>query len=210
MTDLNEASPRDAVELPPRASAPSRSAGVTIVVASALGLLAAATLLVEKITLLQDPEYVPTCSLNPVVSCGSVMTSAQAEAFGVPNPLLGVIGFSLVLATGAALLAGARLARWYWDSLLVGTALGTAFVHWLVFQSLYRINALCPYCMVVWVVTLVLLVTVARHTLTLAPATTGLARFAQRNHAVLVTAWCLVVITLALIRFWDYWRTLLP
>ena len=32
------------------------------------------------------------------------------------------------------------------------------FVHWLIFQSLYRIGALCPYCMVVWAVTISLLV----------------------------------------------------
>ncbi|PRC62285.1 hypothetical protein C6A85_03910, partial [Mycobacterium sp. ITM-2017-0098] len=35
------------------------------------------------------------------------------------------------------------------------------FVHWLIFQSLYRIGALCPYCMVVWAVTIPLLVVVA-------------------------------------------------
>ena len=35
------------------------------------------------------------------------------------------------------------------------------FIHWLIFQSLYRIGALCPYCMVVWAVTIPLLVVVA-------------------------------------------------
>ena len=53
------------------------------------------------------------------------------------------------------------LPRWYWAGLATGTLLGTAFVHWLIFQSLYRIGALCPYCMVVWAVTIPLLVVVA-------------------------------------------------
>lgn len=37
------------------------------------------TLTVEKIALLKDAAYVPSCSINPVLSCGSVMTTPQAE-----------------------------------------------------------------------------------------------------------------------------------
>ena len=77
-----------------------------------VGFLAALVLAVEKYALLADPAYVPTCSLNPILSCGSIMASPQAEAFGFPNPLLGVAGFPVVAATGAALLAGGRLAEW--------------------------------------------------------------------------------------------------
>jgi len=39
-------------------------------------------------------------------------------------------------------------------------------VHWLIFQSLYRIGALCPYCMVVWVVTITVFWNVTLHNLT--------------------------------------------
>ena len=53
------------------------------------------------------------------------------------------------------------LPRWYWVGLAVGTLLGVVFIHWLIFQSLYRIGALCPYCMVVWAVTIPLLVVVS-------------------------------------------------
>ena len=53
------------------------------------------------------------------------------------------------------------LPQWYWAGLTVGTVLGAVFVHWLIFQSLYRIGALCPYCMLVWSVTIPLLVVVA-------------------------------------------------
>ncbi len=57
-----------------------------------IGLTASAVLTVEKIAILRDPAYVPSCSINPVLSCGSVMTTPQAEAFGFPNPLLGGTG----------------------------------------------------------------------------------------------------------------------
>lgn len=86
-------------------------------------------LLVEKITLIADPTYVPTYSINPILSCGSVMRTEQSEVFGFPNPILGVAGFAIVATTGAALLAGASLRWWYWLGLQGGTIFGVAFIH---------------------------------------------------------------------------------
>lgn len=74
-------------------------------------MVASAALLIERIVLVGDPSYVASCSFNPVLSCGSVMTSEQAALFGFPNPVLGVAAFPVVIATGAGLLAGARYAR---------------------------------------------------------------------------------------------------
>jgi len=48
------------------------------------GFGAAFLLLVEKIAFLEDPAYVPSCSINPVLSCGSVMNTPQAAVFGFP------------------------------------------------------------------------------------------------------------------------------
>ncbi|MDE0776535.1 MAG: vitamin K epoxide reductase family protein, partial [Nocardioides sp.] len=123
-----------------------------LLLGGAAGFAAAFVLVVEKIALIADPDYVPSCSLNPVLSCGSIMETDQAELFGFPNPLIGVAAFAILMTTGAALLAGASLARWYWIALQVGAVLGLAFVGWLISQSLYVIGALCPYCMVVWAV----------------------------------------------------------
>ena len=89
------------------------------------------------------------------------MITPQASAFGFPNPLIGIVAFTVVVVTGVLAVAKVRLPRWYWAGLAVGTLLGVVFVHWLIFQSLYRIGALCPYCMVVWAVTIPLLVVVS-------------------------------------------------
>ena len=126
---------------------------MVLLVTGLLGLAAAFALTVEKIALLQDPGYVPICSINALLSCTSVMTSPQAEAFGFPNPLLGLIGFSVLTATGAALLAGARLRAWFWAGLQVGLTAAFVLVHWLIAQSVFDIGALCPYCLLVWAVT---------------------------------------------------------
>ena len=137
------------------------ASAVWVLIAGAVGLAAALTLTIEKIEILINPDYVPSCSINPVLSCGSVMITPQASAFGFPNPLIGIVSFTVVVVTGVLAVAKVRLPRWYWGGLAVGTLLGVGFIHWLIFQSLYRIGALCPYCMVVWAVTIPLLVVVA-------------------------------------------------
>ena len=180
-----------------------------------VGLAAAFTLLVEKIKLLEDPTYVPSCSINPILSCGSIMKTEQAEAFGFPNPIIGVAGFAVIVAVGMGLLAGATYRRWFWLGLQAGTTFGLLFVHWLIFQSLYRIDALCPYCMVVWVVTIPLFWYTTlynlEHAHLRAPAALRSAVSAARTyHGVVLTAWFLIITGLIANRFWDYWSTLLP
>src|SRR6476661_5762194 len=151
---------------------PVRTASaVWILIAGVVGLAAALTLTVEKIEILINPDYVPSCSINPVLSCGSVMITPQASAFGFPNPLIGIVSFTVVVVTGVLAVAKVRLPRWYWGGLAVGTLLGVGFIHWLIFQSLYRIGALCPYCMVVWAVTIPLLVVVS--SIAVQPATSS-------------------------------------
>lgn len=129
----------------------ARSVGVALLVAGLLGSASAAVLLVEKFALLANPFHVPSCTINAAVNCGAVMTSAQAEVFGFPNPVIGLATLPVVAGVGAAVLAGARMRTWFWVALAGGSLLGWAFVHWLIFQSVFSIGALCPYCMVVWV-----------------------------------------------------------
>lgn len=200
----------------PRAAEPTGPAGVSVgrasawwvLIAGVIGLIAASTLLIEKIAVLQNPAYVPTCSINPVVSCGSVIVTPQAAVFGPPNPLYGVIAFTLVLVTGVLAVGGVRLPRWYWVGLMIGTAAGVMFVHWLIFQSLYRIGALCPYCMVVWSVTVPLLVVVS--SIALRPlAANPLARNVYHWRWPLVVLWFTAVLLAILVRFWDFWSTLI-
>jgi uncharacterized membrane protein len=184
------------------------ASAVYVLIAGAIGLAAALTLTVEKIEILINPDYVPSCSINPVLSCGSVMVTPQASAFGFPNPLIGIDAFTVVLVTGVLAVAKVALPRWYWAGLAVGTLLGAGFIHWLIFQSLYRIGALCPYCMVVWAVTIPLLVVVA--SIALQPQLeSGVARFVYQWRWSLVTLWFTALILMILVRFWNYWSTLL-
>ncbi len=181
-----------------------------VLIGGAVGLLASLTLTVEKIELLRNPSYVPSCNVNPILSCGSVMVTPQAAVLGFPNPLLGIVGFTVVVVTGVLAVTKVPLPQWYWVGLTAGILVGAAFVHWLIFQSLYRIGALCPYCMVVWVVTISLLVVFA--SIVAAPALdrAGTAtRLLYQWRWSVATLWFTAVFLLIMARFWDYWSTLL-
>ncbi len=187
--------------------------GWLLLTLGSLGVAMAAVLLIEKVRILEDPSYVPSCSINPILSCGSIMTTPQAEAFGFPNPVIGIAGFTVVATAGAGVIAGAQFARWFWLALLAGSAAGVVFVHWLAFQSLYRIGALCPYCMVVWVVTIAVFWYTLLHVLEPVAAASGSAasrwyRRVAALHGVVLTAWYLTIAGLITVRFWDYWSTL--
>lgn len=191
-----------------------RSLARLLTIAGVIGLLASFTLTVERIQLYQDPGHRPSCSINPILSCGSVMTHWQASLFGFPNPLLGIAGFAAVAATGAALLAGARPSRWFWLSLQAGALAGLALICWLISQSLYAIGALCPYCMVVWAAIFPLAWYLTLHnlrtgTIPLPPALRKRLQAAARWHWLGPLTWYAVLLFLIADRFWYYWRTVI-
>lgn len=211
--DTQHAAP---VEPPPR-SGPlrDRSLGVLLTLAGLVGLAASAVLLVEKIELLKNPDYVPSCSINPILSCGSIMNSWQADVFGFPNPIMGVVGFAVVSTVGVSLAAGATYPPLFWRALQAGAALGVIFVHWLIFQSLYRIDALCPYCMVVWIVTTTVFWYVTTRNARVSPGRRGalidrIVRLGAEFHGLVITSWTVVIAALIAHRFWDYWLTVIP
>lgn len=175
-----------------------------------IGLAAAVILTLERLASLADPAYVPSCSINPVLSCGSVMRTAQASIFGFPNSLLGIGGFAVAVTVGVVLLAGSELPRWFWLGLQAGVTASVALVHWLIYQSLYVIGALCPYCMIVWAVT----IPIFWYT-TIRNLRTGQLRVPRQVravagdfHGVVLTVWYLLIVMLVLQAFWSFWLTL--
>jgi len=124
--------------------------GIFLIVTGAVAWYAAMQLITERVALLIDPSHVLNCDVNPLVSCGTVMASPEASLFGFPNPLLGVAGLVAPIAVGVALLARARFARWFWALFLGGVTLAWVFVMWLFGEAVYDIGALCPWCMLVW------------------------------------------------------------
>ncbi|MGC4973947.1 vitamin K epoxide reductase family protein [Streptomyces sp. DT199] len=199
----------------PLAPAEARTAGagrafaLLLVVTGVAGLLASWIITLDKFKLLEDPDFTPGCSLNPVVSCGSVLESDQAEVFGFPNPMLGLVAYGVVICVGVSLLAGARFPRWYWLAFDAGCLFGVGFVTWLQFESLYRINALCLWCCLAWAATIPLFWYVTSFAVRqgFLPAPAAVRRFLDEFTWVPPVLHLGVVGMLVLTRWWDFWTS---
>jgi uncharacterized membrane protein len=136
----------------------------TMLAFGVIGLISAFVLSVEKVHLLQNPDAILSCSINVVVNCSTVMQTWQASLFGFPNSYIGLMGYSVVITVAVIGLAGvaAQLPRWFWRIGHLAYAAGAAFAYWLFFQSVYVIEVLCPWCLVVTFSTTILLATISR------------------------------------------------
>ena len=178
-----------------------------LIIGGIIGLVAAIELIIQKISVLSDPNFVPNCDINPILSCGSVINTEQASLFGFPNPVLGVIGFTIVIMFGALLFAGVELPRSMWLGLNLGALAGMFFVVWLVGQSLYVIGALCPWCMVVWAVTIPIFWQVTTDNLAAKRLNLGksLSEIIVALKWILIASSYLIIMALIFIRWQDFW-----
>lgn len=185
--------------------------GWILLIAGIVALAASYELAVEKFRLLENPLYVPACSLGEVVDCASVMRSSQSQAFGFPNAFLGLAGYGALTAIGLILTTGGRLPRPFWATMQAGMTFAVLFVHWLMVQALYDIGALCPFCIVLWAATISAFWYLTLCNITPFAAKPGplgtLARFALRNHGVILTTWLLLITALVAERFWAPWTS---
>ncbi|GAA1894916.1 vitamin K epoxide reductase family protein [Streptomyces sodiiphilus] len=194
-------------EPPPGGVGSGRGFAWLLVITGAMGLLASWVITLDKFRLLEDPDFSPACSINPVVSCGNIMESDQASVFGFPNPMLGLVTYGMVIAIGAGLAAGARYRRWFWLGLQAGTLFGVGFCTWLMYQSLYQIVALCLWCCLAWVATITMFWYTTLHNVRsgFIPAPPALRRTLEEFHWLLPTVHIGIVGMLILTRWWDFW-----
>lgn len=184
-----------------------------LVIGAAIGILASGILMVDKVKLAGDAGFNPNCNLNPIFSCTSVMKSEEANAFGFPNPIIGLVSFGVVITVGMAMLAGSSkrlmFKRWFWLGLQAGTLFGVLFVHWLFYHTVYDIGALCLYCMIVWSVTIpifwyTLLYNLKQGYIKTPSSLKKLVAFAQTNHLGILFLWYVAIAALILRHFWYY------
>src|SRR5699024_8265358 len=188
-----------------------RSYVVLVLITGVLGTFASLELMLDHIRILADPAFTPACDINPLIACGIFLQSWQAKVFGIPNPVLGLLTFPVLLTTGVLLASRVRLPRWYWRCLLAGATLGIAFVTWLQVAAITQIGALCPYCLVVWAVVIPFFVHTVAATMASGalPAGEGLRSFVTKNAWLITVLWYLLVVAGALFGLGDAWLTVL-
>jgi uncharacterized membrane protein len=186
-----------------------------LIVAGVIGMFASFTLTYETIHVLTTASYVPSCNLNPILSCGSVMKTEQASLLGIPNSIFGLVAFSMLLTFGLLLLGGAKLHAWVWRGAQLAATLGVIFMHYLVIQAVFVIQTLCPWCLVIWAIVLptfwyITLYNLRHHVIPLPARLSQCAAFIQKHHLAILIVWYAAIIALIGQHFWYFWVTLLP
>lgn len=177
-----------------------------------VGLAVSFILSVEEIHLIKNPDATLSCSINLVLNCSTVMQSWQASAFGFPNMLIGLMAYPVVITTAVVALTGlaSRLPRWYWRAATTCYALGALFAYWLFFQSLYVIQVLCPWCLVITFTTTMLFATISHYVLRenifgfSKKLNGGIQTYLKKDYGkMLVVAWVVFLIALVVLKFGD-------
>jgi uncharacterized membrane protein len=118
-----------------------------------LSLIASFVLSVESIQLARDPGANLSCSVNVVLNCATVAKHPTAEMFGFPNSFLGMIAEPIVITVAIAGLAGIKFPRRFMFAAQIGYTLGFIYAYMLFYISMFIIQALCPWCLLVTLTT---------------------------------------------------------
>lgn len=182
-----------------------------LIICGLVGLYCAFVLSQDKIRLLENPDTHLGCSIDPIIACGNVITSKQGHAFGFPNPFLGLAGYAAMATIGLTILAGATFKRWFWLALQAGSLFALGFVHWLFYETVYSIGALCLYCMAVWVITITSFWYITLYNIDQGHIRLPKGRPAKvytwlrRHHFDILIVWFVILAALILKHFWYYY-----
>ena len=110
------------------------------------GVFASISLLLSKIEKLENPDFVPPCSINVWYDCSQVMESQWSALTGYPNYINGIVLYSLAIMTGLFVLANKTN-----DKRVIWFAVGLSglglFVNInLLYVSAFLIHAICLWC----------------------------------------------------------------
>lgn len=121
----------------------------SMLVGAILSLIASFVLSVDAVKLAANPDAALSCSVNLVLNCASVGLHETSYMFGFPNSFLGLIAEPVVISVAVAGLLGVRFPRSFMFAAQIGYTLGFVFALVLFYISMFIIQALCPWCLLV-------------------------------------------------------------
>lgn len=171
-------------------------------------LVAAFVLTLEKFHLYEDPNAILSCSINIVLNCTTVMQTWQSSVFGFPNMVIGLMAYSVVVTVAVAGLGGVKFPRWFLILGNIGYLGGLLFAYWLFFQSVYAIEVLCPWCLIVTTATTLIFSAMTHYNLKennfrlSEKSNARVQRFLKGGfHQMIVLAWIAIMVSLVFIKF---------
>ncbi|MCH4161039.1 MAG: vitamin K epoxide reductase family protein [Bifidobacterium sp.] len=125
---------------------------LVMLLASVAALVVSLALSAETLQLARHPSAKLGCDVNAVVSCSAVANSWQAEfihfgSFSFPNAFFGIAAESVFITLAVLGLAKVQLPRWFAICTWWGGLAAALYAYWLFTQSMFVINALCPWCL---------------------------------------------------------------
>ncbi|EKD80009.1 MAG: vitamin K epoxide reductase [uncultured bacterium] len=98
-----------------------------------IGLILGSFLMWEQVS---RPAWQP-CNINATVNCDAVISGEVAKTLGIPTPLYGLVGYTLILL-------GAFTKN---KKLILGMAtFGLVFCMYIAYRELFQLRVICPVC----------------------------------------------------------------
>lgn len=127
-------------------ASPDRGGWWVVLIAAMAGMAFTTVQIMEKISILKNPNAGLVCDISTTVSCTNVLNAWQSSVLGPPNALIGAIMFAVL---GSAALGGVLRGRPSPAYLVVLWGLAVffaAFATWFMFQTAFSIGSLCLWC----------------------------------------------------------------
>lgn len=135
----------------------------SMLVGALLSLLAAFVLSVEAIELAKNPSSDLPCNVNVILNCATVNNHPTGTLFGFPNSFIGMMAEPIVITVAIAGLAGIRFPRGFMAVAQFFYTLGLIFALYLFYVSMFIIGALCPWCLLVTLTTIMVWFAITRY-----------------------------------------------
>lgn len=144
---------------------------VVMLISSAVCLLTSFILSADTLYAARHPTARLGCDINNVVSCSTVAQSWQAEIvhlgrLSIPNAFIGIAAESVFVTVAVVGLCNPKMPRWFPIATWWGNFAALLYSYWLTSQSLFVINALCPWCMTLMFATTIQLMALTHATVT--------------------------------------------
>jgi len=125
----------------------------SMLIGAILSLVAAFVLSVESIEIAKNPDAALSCNVNAVINCATVAKHPTANLLGFPNSFIGLMAEPVVITVAIAGLLGVAFPRRFMFVAQIFYTAGFIFALYLFFTSVFVIQALCPWCLLVTVST---------------------------------------------------------
>ncbi|WP_353066593.1 vitamin K epoxide reductase family protein [Arcanobacterium hippocoleae] len=187
--------------------ASAKFAGIMLILSLVGGAASLALIMTEKMHL-RDPEAALICDVNPFIGCGDWIGAWQNEVFfGISNSVLGFAAFAALAFFSLILLTGAQLPAVNWRLVSCGAALADIWLLWFIYQSLFIKTVLCPYCVMIWIVTIPLTYLILSRSFQAGHFGNGraqkLGEFLVRNQGGMLGGIYFILFATALFNLWD-------